>query len=54
MWQWGKIVQAWEDSKKTDVTKVTLEQVKRVEKMINERPARKFNYQTPMMYFYKN
>ncbi|MBX2965559.1 MAG: IS30 family transposase [Cyclobacteriaceae bacterium] len=33
--------------KKTDFTKVTARQVSRVEKMINERPVRKFNYQTP-------
>jgi transposase, IS30 family len=33
--------------KKTDFTKITARQVKRVEKMINERPVRKFKYQTP-------
>ncbi len=33
--------------KKTDFTKVTPQQVNQVEKMINERPVRKFNYQTP-------
>jgi IS30 family transposase len=32
--------------KKTDFTKVTFGQVKRVEKMINERPVRKFDYQS--------
>jgi len=39
--------------KKTDFTKVTASQVKRVEKMINERPVRKFNYQTPNGMFEK-
>ena len=33
--------------KKTDFTKVTFSQVKRVEKLLNERPVRKFKYQTP-------
>lgn len=37
--------------KKTDFTKVTTKQVSRVEKMINERPVRKFNYQTPNAVF---
>jgi IS30 family transposase len=36
---------------KTDFTKVTHQQVRRVEKMINERPVRKFNYQTPNAVF---
>jgi len=30
---------------------VTHQQVKHVEKMINERPVRKFNYQTPNAVF---
>lgn len=33
--------------KKTDFTKVTSQRVNQVQKMINERPVRKFNYQTP-------
>jgi IS30 family transposase len=37
--------------KKTDFTKVTHQQVKQVEKMINERPVRKFKYQTPNTVF---
>jgi IS30 family transposase len=37
--------------KKTDFTKVTHQQVRRVEKMINERPVRKFNYLTPNAVF---
>jgi len=37
--------------KKTDFTKVTAQRIKRVEKMINERPVRKFNYQTPNAVF---
>jgi IS30 family transposase len=37
--------------KKTDFTKVTAKQVSQVEKMINERPVRKFNYQTPNAVF---
>ncbi len=37
--------------KKTDFTKVTAKQVSHVEKMINERPVRKFNYQTPNAVF---
>jgi IS30 family transposase len=37
--------------KKTDFTKVTTRQVRQVEKMINERPIRKFNYQTPNAVF---
>jgi IS30 family transposase len=37
--------------KKTDFTKVTARQVSRVEKLINERPVRKFNYQTPNAVF---
>ena len=37
--------------KKTDFTKVTDKQVRQVEKMINERPVRKFNYQTPNAVF---
>lgn len=37
--------------KKTDFTKVTAKQVRRVEKMLNERPVRKFNYQTPNAVF---
>jgi transposase, IS30 family len=37
--------------KKTDFTQVTAKQVNRVEKMINERPVRKFNYQTPNTVF---
>lgn len=39
--------------KKTDFTKITASQVKRVEKMINERFVRKFNYQTPNQMFEK-
>lgn len=39
--------------KKTDFTTVTAAQVKRVEKMINERPVRKFDYQTPNAMFEK-
>lgn len=37
--------------KKTDFTKVTTRQVRQVEKMINERPIRKFDYQTPNAVF---
>jgi len=37
--------------KKTDFTKVTARHVSRVEKMINERPVRKFNYKTPNAVF---
>ena len=37
--------------KKTDFTLVTKKQVRDVEKMINERPVRKFNYQTPNAVF---
>ena len=37
--------------KKTDFTFVTTKQVRDVEKMINERPVRKFNYQTPNAVF---
>jgi transposase, IS30 family len=37
--------------KKTDFTKVTARQVSQVEKMLNERPVRKFNYQTPNAVF---
>ena len=37
--------------KKTDFTKVTHQQVRHVEKMINERSVRKFNYQTPNVVF---
>lgn len=37
--------------KKTDFTKVTARQVNQVEKMINERPVRKFNYLTPNAVF---
>jgi transposase, IS30 family len=37
--------------KKTDFTLVTAKQVSQVEKMINERPVRKFNYQTPNAVF---
>lgn len=33
--------------KKTDLSKVTNYQIKRVEQLLNERPVRKFNYQTP-------
>jgi transposase, IS30 family len=33
--------------KQTDFTKVTSYHVKRVEKLINQRPVRKFNYQSP-------
>ena len=33
--------------KKTDFTKITFSEVKRVEKLLNERPVRKFKYQTP-------
>ena len=33
--------------KRTDFTKVTSTDVKRVERIINERPVRKFNYQSP-------
>jgi IS30 family transposase len=37
--------------KKTDFTLVSAKRVSQVEKMINERPARKFNYQTPNTVF---
>jgi IS30 family transposase len=37
--------------KKTDFTTVTTKRVREVEKMINERPVRKFNYQTPNAVF---
>jgi IS30 family transposase len=37
--------------KKTDFTQVTAKRVSEVEKMINERPVRKFNYQTPNAVF---
>ena len=37
--------------KKTDFTLVTAKRVSQVEKMINERPVRKFNYQTPNAVF---
>lgn len=37
--------------KRTDFTSVTKKQVRDVEKMINERPVRKFNYQTPNAVF---
>ena len=33
--------------KKTDFTKVSANDVKKVEKMISNRPFRKFNYKTP-------
>jgi len=33
--------------KKTDLSKVTDQSVKQVEKLLNERPVRKFNYKTP-------
>ena len=33
--------------KKTDFTQVTASDVKKVERMINNRPVRKFNYKTP-------
>jgi IS30 family transposase len=33
--------------KKTDFAQVSARRVSQVEKMINERPVRKFNYQTP-------
>jgi IS30 family transposase len=33
--------------KKTDLSTVTSEQVKRVERLLNNRPVRKFNYKTP-------
>jgi IS30 family transposase len=33
--------------KKTDLSIVTSEQVKRVERLLNNRPVRKFNYKTP-------
>jgi transposase, IS30 family len=39
--------------KKTDFTMITAAQVKRVEKMINERPVRKFDYRTPNAMFRK-
>jgi IS30 family transposase len=37
--------------KKTDFTLVSAKRVSQVEKMINERPVRKFNYQTPNTVF---
>jgi transposase, IS30 family len=37
--------------KKTDFTMVSKEQIKAVEKMINARPVRKFNYRTPQEIF---
>jgi IS30 family transposase len=37
--------------KKTDFSLVTANRVKQVERMINERPVRKFNYQTPNAVF---
>lgn len=37
--------------KKTDFATVTTRQIRKVEKMINERPVRKFNYQTPNAVF---
>ncbi|MCA4899358.1 MAG: IS30 family transposase [Cytophagales bacterium] len=37
--------------KKTDFTLVSAKRVRQVEKMINERPVRKFNYQTPNAVF---
>jgi IS30 family transposase len=37
--------------KKTDFTLVSAKQMSPVEKMINERPVRKFNYQTPNTVF---
>ena len=33
--------------KKTDFNNVTNSDIKKVEKIINNRPVRKFNYQTP-------
>ena len=39
--------------KKTDFTKITASHVRRVEKMINERMVRKFDYQTPNQMFVK-
>ena len=33
--------------KKTDLSILTTDQVKRVEKLLNNRPVRKFNYKTP-------
>jgi IS30 family transposase len=33
--------------KKTDLSMVTVNQVKRVEQLLNDRPVRKFNYLTP-------
>ena len=33
--------------KKTDLSIVTDDQVKRVERLLNNRPVRKFNYKTP-------
>jgi IS30 family transposase len=37
--------------KKTDFTFESAKRVSQVEKMINERPVRKFNYQTPNAVF---
>jgi IS30 family transposase len=33
--------------KKTDLSLVTANQVKKVERLLNDRPVRKFNYKTP-------
>lgn len=33
--------------KKTDLSIVTSDEVKRVERLLNNRPVRKFNYKTP-------
>ena len=33
--------------KKTDLSALTNDQVKRVERLLNNRPVRKFNYKTP-------
>jgi transposase, IS30 family len=37
--------------KKTDMSRVTQKEIKTVERLINNRPVRKFNYQTPLEVF---
>lgn len=39
--------------KKTDFTKVTEEQLRHVEYLLNSRPRKRLNYQTPLQVFYK-
>jgi transposase, IS30 family len=45
----GVIRRFW--PKRTDLTKVTIEEIQKVENYINNRPVRKFNYKTPNQVF---